>query len=62
MSISKNLLLEACQEYIALFQDSDMSPEDDCHELYAKMTKAVAASEGMVLLQGVVSYVRHQRN
>ena len=50
--MSKNLLLEACREYIELFQDSDMSPEDECHELYTKMTEAVAAADGMVMLLG----------
>lgn len=35
-------LLEACKAFIALFRDSDMRPEDECHELYGVMTEAIA--------------------
>lgn len=39
---SRDELLAACQAFIALFCDSDMRPEDECHELYEVMRKAVA--------------------
>lgn len=35
-------LLEACKAFHELFNDSDMRPEDECHELYAKVSEAIA--------------------
>lgn len=35
-------LLEACQAFHELFNDSDMRPEDECHELYEKVSEALA--------------------
>lgn len=34
-------LVEACQAFVELFRDSDMRPEDECHELYATMKAAL---------------------
>ena len=35
-------LLEACESFVALFDDSDMRPEDECHEVAGLMRKAIA--------------------
>lgn len=34
-------LLEACNYFIELFQESDMRPEDECNELYYKIKEAI---------------------
>lgn len=34
-------LLDACQKFIELFQDSDMRPEDECSELYYIIEAAI---------------------
>lgn len=39
-------LLAACTAFVELFGDSDMRPEDECHELYQQMKTAIAESEG----------------
>jgi hypothetical protein len=39
-------LLAFAKAFIALFRDSDMRPEDECHELYELATAAVAKAEG----------------
>jgi putative protein kinase ArgK-like GTPase of G3E family len=35
-------LVDACMAYVALFEDSDMRPEEECHGLYARMSDALA--------------------
>lgn len=39
-------LLAACQEFMSLFHDSDMRPEDECHELAATVRAAIAKATG----------------
>lgn len=34
-------LLEACNSFIELFQNSDMRPEDECNDLYYKVKEAI---------------------
>jgi hypothetical protein len=34
-----------CQSFMALFRDSDMRPEDECHELYDAMQVALGPEE-----------------
>lgn len=39
-------LLAACKAFVVLFNSSDMRPEDECHEVYALASAAIAkASE-----------------
>lgn len=39
-------LLAACEAFIELFRDSDMRPEDECHELFGKCYEAIAKAKG----------------
>jgi hypothetical protein len=39
-------MLEACKAFVALFRDSDMRPEDECHEVYADMIAAIYKATG----------------
>lgn len=39
-------LLAACQAFIDLFRDSDMRPEDECHELFGTIFDAVEKATG----------------
>jgi hypothetical protein len=34
-------LLKAAEDFIALFRDSDMRPEDECHDLFSTFLSAV---------------------
>ncbi len=38
-------LLQACKAFLTLFRDSDMRPEDECHELAATIRAAIAKAE-----------------
>lgn len=42
-------LLAAAKAFIALFRDSDMRPEDECHELFSQMLTAVENATGEVV-------------
>ena len=35
-------LLEVCKEYLRIYCDSDMRPEDECAELYSRVKAAIA--------------------
>ncbi len=39
-------LLAACKAFVALFQDSDMRPEDECHEIYRLCKEAITEATG----------------
>ncbi len=39
--LQRDYLLEACNAFVELFKDSDMRPEDECHELYGKIKEAI---------------------
>lgn len=39
-------LLDACKSFLELFRESDMRPEDECHEIADMMTKAIDKAEG----------------
>lgn len=43
---SRDELLAACEAFVELFNDSDMRPEDECHELYATVQAAIAKARG----------------
>ena len=38
-------LLEVCKEYLRIYCDSDMRPEDECAELYSRVKAAVAEAD-----------------
>jgi hypothetical protein len=40
-------LLGLCREFRELYQDSDMRPEDECHELYVRMEAAIKKAESL---------------
>ncbi len=35
-------LLKVCKEYLRIYCDSDMRPEDECAELYSRIKAAIA--------------------
>jgi hypothetical protein len=39
-------LLAACQNFLALYGECDMQPEDECHKLRVMMDRAIAKAEG----------------
>ncbi len=39
-------LLAFAKAFVELFRDSDMAPEDECHELYNQAIKAIAKTVG----------------
>jgi hypothetical protein len=39
-------LLAACESFLSLFRESDMRPEDECHEIAGIMRRAVARAIG----------------
>ena len=38
-------LLEVCKDYLRIYCDSDMRPEDECAELYSRVKAAIAKAE-----------------
>lgn len=38
-------LKEFTEAFVKLFRDSDMRPEDECHDLYAQAEEALALEE-----------------